>query len=355
MKKLKTVLIDLDRLKNPHNGLGQFALKFGEYISKENHKDLKFTFLVPKPYVGYFGQNVDYEITDWKRRYFPNFLKSYDLWHAIHQDSNFYPNFNKTLYLLTIHDLNFLKEKSPIKAQKRLKHLQKKVNKAVTVTTISYYSKNEIEQHLKLSKPVEVIYNGIEVQEPQNLIKQYDFVNQKFLLGIGVIQPKKNWHVLVEMMKFLPEKFILVLAGENQTKYAKYIHQLIDNHKLNDRIYLIGKITEEEKFFLLKNCEAFVFPSKYEGMGMPPLEAMSLGKPVFVFPHSSIPEFCKQYAFYWNSENPEPMAELILNGIEYFYNQNLLLPQKMMDYIRQFTWKNTVQQYLQLYKKVLNL
>ncbi len=353
MKKTKTVLIDLDKLKNSYNGLGQFALKLGKYIAKNTCDDLKFTFLVPRNYVGYFGNQVEYEITDWKRRYFPRFLKSYDLWHAIHQDSNFYPNFKKTSYLLTIHDLNFLKEKNYSKAQKRLKHLQSKVNKATALTTISYFSKKQIEENLILTQPIEVIYNGIEIQEPQSSFSKYHFENQKVLLGIGVIQPKKNWHILVEMMKFLPQEYILVLAGDNQTNYAKFIHQLITRFELQNRIYLIGKVTEEEKYFLLKNCFSFVFPSKYEGMGMPPLEAMRLGKSVFVFPNSSIPEFCKDYAFYWNSENPQNMAEFFLNC-----NQNIDyqtdFEKKRIDYSRQFHWQNTIQNYLSLYRKILN-
>jgi glycosyltransferase involved in cell wall biosynthesis len=153
-------------------------------------------------------------------------------------------------------------------------------------------------------------------------------------------------------MKFLPEDFILVLAGDNQTEYAKYIYQLIEKQELKNRIYLIGKVTEEEKFFLLKHCLAFVFPSKWEGMGMPPLEAMAFGKPVFAFYHTSIPEFCKNYAFYWSSENPQEMAQ-------FFIRSMLTIPDEVsfqssrIEYAQQFQWKNTVQKYLTLYRKIL--
>lgn len=355
MKLKKKILIDLDRLKNPYNGLGQFALKLAKSIAQQEIEDLEFTFLVPSDYVNFFGKNVYYEVANWKRRYFSRFLPTFDLWHATHQDSNFYPNFSKTKYLLTIHDLNFLQEKSYFKAQKRLKHLQKKVDKSCALTTISYFSKNQIEKNLKIAVPMEVIYNGVEIEEPPNsILSKYERLkNEKFLLGIGVMQPKKNWHVLVEMMKLLPQEYLLVLAGENRTKYAQFIRQIIQQSKLQNRIHLIGKVTEKEKYFLLKNCYGFVFPSKYEGMGMPPIEAMSFGKPIFVFPNSSIPEFCKDYAFYWNSEKPQYMAEFLLKNIHFFYHHHEL-QQEMIHYAKRFQWKETAHHYVNLYRKILS-
>lgn len=353
MKNKKTILVDLDRLKNPFSGLGQFALHIGKYLSMQIYEDMEFTFLVPPRYQGYFGNNVHYEITDWKRRYFPQFLKSYDLWHAIHQDSNFYPNFSKTKYLLTIHDLNFLQEKSTYKAQKRLKRLQKKVDQSIYITTISHYSKNQIEKHLKISVPIEVIYNGIEISEQEQPIFNLSLENKKVLLGIGVIQPKKNWHILIEMLNFLPDEYVLMLAGDKSTDYAKYIQKHSLKLELNDRVKMIGTVTEEEKSYLLKRCEAFVYPSKYEGMGMPPIEAMLFGKPVFVFPNSSIPEFCKQFAYYWNIEEPQHMAKFLLQILQKHYNNQDFIASQI-DYAKQFGWKKNVENYLSLYRKILN-
>jgi glycosyltransferase involved in cell wall biosynthesis len=88
-------------------------------------------------------------------------------------------------------------------------------------------------------------------------------------------------------------------------------------------------------------------------MGMPPLEAMSFGKPVFVFPNSSIPEFCKDYAYYWNSENPQYMAEFFLQNIQNIRKQ-ADFEKIRIDYAKQFYWHNTVQNYLNLYRKILN-
>lgn len=71
MIKKKRILIDLDRLKDVHNGLGQIALNFGKYIQDLKDDRFEFTLLVPKQYIGYFGNNVNYETISIKRRYFP--------------------------------------------------------------------------------------------------------------------------------------------------------------------------------------------------------------------------------------------------------------------------------------------
>lgn len=70
MIKKKRILIDLDRLKDVHNGLGQIALNFGKYIQDLKDDRFEFTLLVPKQYIGYFGNNVNYETISIKRRYF---------------------------------------------------------------------------------------------------------------------------------------------------------------------------------------------------------------------------------------------------------------------------------------------
>ena len=350
--KTSKILIDLDRLKNPWNGLGQFALKFGTELAKKTYQDLKFTFLVPPKYVGYFGNHVDYEITNWKRRYFPYFLPHYDLWHAIHQDSNFFPVNKRTRYMLTIHDLNFLKEKNQWKAKNRLTRLQKKVNKSCWITTISEFSKNEILEKLKFNVPISVIYNGIDVESPISF-NQTSINLKKYLLGLGVILPKKNWKVLIEMMKFLPDDFTLKLAGDKQTEYALHLQKLIHQNQLENKIELLGRITESEKYFLLKDCYAFVFPSKYEGMGMPPIEAMRFGKPVFVFPNTSIPEFCKNFAFYWESEESQYMANYIIEKTKFFYSHPQFA-ESVIEHSKQFQWELTAEQYLNLYRKILS-
>ncbi len=351
---MKKILIDLDRLKNLNTGLGQVASFFGKYIANLDEPEIEFTYLVPKNFVGYFGNNVKYVTTSFFRRHFRRFFKSFDLWYALHQDSAFFPARRKTPYILTIHDLNFLSEKSEKKAKKRLKKLQKKVDRAVHICTISNFSKNEILKNLDTkNKQVTVIYNGVEVQEFASAEKPNYVPNGDIIFSIGVVKEKKNTEVLVPFLEQLPDNYKLIIAGDNKFKYAEKISKTIKERNLEDRIIISGQISDKDKFWLLKNCKALVFPSKHEGMGIPPIEAMYLGKPVFASELSSIPEICQNYAYYWKNFDPKYMADVFLENINSFY-QDSTKSKILKKYAKKFSWQQNTNSYLNLFKNILN-
>ncbi len=348
---MKKILIDLDRLKNINTGLGQVALFFGRYLASLDEPNIEFTYLVPKNYVGYFGNGVKYTKTSFFRRHFRRFYGKFDLWYALHQDSGFLPSHKKTPYILTIHDLNFLSEKTEKKARKRLKKLQKKVDRACHICTISNFSRNEITTNLDIkNKEVTVIYNGVEVKEVQNAGKP-DYVPEgDIIFSIGVVREKKNTKVLVPFLEKLPSNYKLIIAGDNKCKYAEQIAQLIEDKNLKDRIIMPGQISEEDKFWLLNNCRALVFPSKHEGMGIPPIEAMYFGKPVFASKFSSIPEICQHNAYYWENFDPDYMAKSFLANIDAF-DKNPSKSQELRDYTKKFSWHENISAYLNLFKR----
>ncbi len=350
---MKKVLIDLDRLKNINTGLGQVALFFGQYIAQQKDSDIEFTYLVPKNYVGYFGNNVRYVKTSFFRRHFRHFFKSFDLWYALHQDSSFFPARKATPYILTIHDLNFLSEKTPQKAQKRLKKLQKKVDRAIHICTISNFSKNEILKNLDTkNKDLTVIYNGVEIRQFADSQKPHYVPEGDIIFSIGVVKEKKNTEVLVPFVEKLPPNYKLVIAGDNRFRYAEQIAKSIKTKNLEERIIMPGQISEADKFWLLKNCKALVFPSKHEGMGIPPIEAMYFGKPVFASKFSSIPEICQNNAFYWDNFAPDYMAEFFLKNINSFY-KNPEKSEVLKNYAKKFSWQQNIETYLNLFKRYL--
>lgn len=347
------LLIDLDRLKDLNTGLGQVALFFGEEISKLEENDFRFTLLVPGKFKGYFGNRVDYEVVSLKRRYFPYLCKKYDLWYTIHQDAAHFPSDSSTPYILTINDLNFLGEKSPAKAAIRLKKLQKKVNRAKVITVISKFTEGVVREHLKVGPtPVQVIYCGVKVKTFED-VKRPDFApDGDLLFSVGVVQMKKNYHVLLEFMQRLPEKYKLIIAGNKSSGYAAELQSKIDALGLTQRIFLPGIISEEDKFWMYQHCKAVLFPSRFEGMGFPPVEAMRFGKPVFASTYSSIPEVSEDHAFYWEDFDPDKMAQLFLEKMEIFY-RDPLLPDQLRQHSQKFTWENNVKSYLSLFREVL--
>jgi glycosyltransferase involved in cell wall biosynthesis len=84
---------------------------------------------------------------------------------------------------------------------------------------------------------------------------------------------------------------------------------------VEDRVKLIGPATEEEKYWYYKNCEAFLFPSYAEGFGLPVIEAMYHGKPVFISDKTSLPEVGGDAAYYFRNFEPEYMQEVFKEGM----------------------------------------
>ncbi len=351
------ILVDLERLKHPYCGLGQFSKSLGKALLRNAPRDYEFTFLAPRTAADMFGSAVKLKYAQpYKKNFFPFigalFFGNFDLWHTTHQDSDYFPYHQKSNIVLTIHDLNFLSQKSIAKQKKRIIRLQQKIDLASRITTISEYTKKEILGHFNMpNQNIPVIHNGIELESTAENIKP-NTPEGHFLFTIGEITSKKNFHVLVEMMSFLPN-LNLVIAGKEKGSYASRLKQRIDELGLHGRVRILGPISNQERLWLYKNCRAFVFPSIAEGFGIPPLEAMSMGKPVFLSKLSSLPEIGGNHAYYWDNFEPKHMASVVNSGIEdYSLNIREKLP-SLINHSLNFNWDNAAKQYLQVYDEVL--
>jgi glycosyltransferase involved in cell wall biosynthesis len=351
MTKKKKILIDLLKLNNLYVGLGQVSLHFGKAIAAIApivKDEFEFTFLVPKNFVGYFGNDINYQTSNFFKRHFSFLNSKFDVWHSVHQDSAFIPS-SKTKYVLTIHDLNFLYEKNKSKSDKKLHQLQQKINKADAIFSISNFTKKEIENHLSLNgKKIETIYNGVEsVLEKPSTKPVWHSSEKKYLLALGNCTAKKNFHVLIPMMKLLPE-FDLIIAGNNSTSYGNEMKKTISEFELKN-VHLVGSVSEEEKNYLLQNCSAFVFPSLFEGFGLPVIEAMSYGKPVFVSKCTSLPEIAADKGFYFESFDAATMKNLIQSSLQTQSENN---SDELKLHAAKFSWSKNADEYCNIYKKL---
>lgn len=349
------VLIDLERLKYFHTGLGQFSHHLGIELQAAGPGDLSFTYLVPSKGV-FFEGNFDRENASWRRKYFPQFCRRYDLWHSTHQDSSYGPATKTEKFVLTIHDLNFLGEKDYKKSERRLRRLQRKVDRADAVTVISDFTRSQVEEHLKLgTKPVYRIYNGVprletsSMREPPGL----ELNGKPYLLYLGVVRPKKNVHVLPAFLGRLRD-FQLVLAGGCDSEYLECTRAEAAKHGVTDRIRILGEVDAGEKTWLYSHCEAFVFPSLHEGFGIPVVEAMSLGKPVFISDRSSLPEVAGPDAFVWRNFDPREMEEVFQKGMA-AYLADPEMKKRLQKQTSRYSWRNAACEYIQVYRDVLGL
>jgi len=342
------ILVDILKVKDLYSGLGQFSANFAQALIAAKRTEDRVEFLAPSGYAIGTSEGIGIVHPGALQRYFPALNKPYDLWHSLHQFPSFHPH-PRSKWILTVHDLNFLVEKDRSKAQRYLRRLQKNVDRAHTVTAISAFTKYELEQHVDLrGKTVRVIHNGVVAPSGDPGPKP----QRPYFLSLGVFKEKKNVHVLLPMMKDFPDHD-LILAGNNATPYGAAIKERIGDLGLEDRVRLPGAVDEQEKFRLFSHCDAFLFPSLAEGFGLPVIEAMLLGKPVFLNRSTSLPEIGGDAAFYFDREEGTAIAQAIRSGLALFGTDPTAAVMRMKTHAAQFSWEACIAKYIKLYSEVL--
>ncbi len=343
------ILISSDKIKTPNSGLGRVALDFDAAMIDASQFDFELSFLLANKPVNGFLANQRAEILTFWKRYFPFYLKKYDLFHASYQGPSYkIKGAKKTI--LTIHDLNFLFTKNEIKQKKYLKRIQSNVNDADAIVFISNFTYQTCLKHLQfpVNKIIKIIYNGVQLPKCEP-VKPYWIPQEPYFFAIGQFLEKKNFHVLMPFMTKL-EGHSIIIAGDNNTGYGKKVKDISIDLGIKERVILSGPITEAEKLYLYQNCKAFFVPSIAEGFGLPVIEAMSAGKPVFCSNQTSLTEIGNKHAYYWKSFEPEAMLEVYNNGMNKFTEQARV---EAIMYSQQFTWQQNVKEYIELYKLLL--
>lgn len=365
---MPTIALEMERLRNPYSGLGQYCLHLGHaFAAEKGAKDLDFACLVPAGRVGEFGQTIQYKVVrPWHKIFGPDFGES--LWHCMHQDSDYTPRRRKTKLVYTIHDLNFLDrpDYSDAKKQHRLSALQAKINRAKGLVYISEYVQDWVHANLTVAQDTleKVIYNGGRMTTdsgrqkvdgnaapPPSSLLLHPSTLPPFLFSIG-IHPKKNYHVL---MPILAENkgYQWIIAGPDSRGYRAKIEQEAQRWGVADRINFCGPVGNEEKRNYYEQCSALLFPSLSEGFGLPVVEAMSLGKPVFLSDRTSLPEIGGKEAYYFSDFEPENLCKTFRDGMQQF-EKDPDKPARMIAWANQFSWEKAADQYLEFYQKLLN-
>lgn len=360
MPKCKQLFLESHNIKNLNFGFGQFNYHLIKALFKRNPKNIEIT-LHAKNKVqlqNEFGTLFKYKKYKSLSRYsFFRTRKKYDLWHSLNQNTKIEP-YHNIPYVLTVHDVNFVEEKSNDMSHEHNIRFQKKLDRSNAITYISHYAKASTHMYFKVPKvPEFVIYNGNPISEIK-ISEDYKPIytsERPFLFFIGEFTERKNIHTLVQMLEYLPE-FNLVLSGKNETQYAKTIlASTIKKLKLENRIIITGKISDNDKHYYLKNCTAFVFPSLREGFGIPPIEAMRFGKPTFISNNTSLPEIGGEYAFYWDNYEPKKMADVLNNGLIKFNSDIEYYSKIYTEHAKTFDWDKAASDYIDVYRTVLNI
>lgn len=233
---------------------------------------------------------------------------------------------------VVIHDVNHLTNINRISIIKKLyaKYvINSAIKKSDKVITVSEFSKSEINKYTISKKDISVIYCGLDTkkirskisEEPTERIKLKYNLPENYILYIGNVKPHKNIDILIKAMKFLGEfpDMKLVAVGVQHNEILQKL-KAINSTDLEKNIYTIQYVENDELPLLYKNAQCFVFPSIYEGFGIPPIEAMICDCPVLASNAASIPEVCGDAALFFNPNN---VKELVGNIVSILKNKNL--------------------------------
>jgi len=251
--------------------------------------------------------------------------------------------------IVTIHDLAFLRHPSWFLKKFYLLYkflIPKIVKKARKIITVSYFSKKEITNLLNVpSEKIEVVYCGISEQFIFNpLIKK-----ENYILTVSSLDPRKNLKNLILAFKKLKLKnYKLLIVGSKNKVFSNHaIEQLI---KETPNIEFTGYVSDEELVNLYQRAKLFVYPSLYEGFGLPPLEAMACGTPVVVSNVASLPEVCGDAAYYVNPYEVNDISRGIETVLKDEHLQKELI-QRGLERTKLFNWEKSAKKVKKIIEK----
>jgi len=266
---------------------------------------------------------------------------------------------------LTIHDLapfafpyrSIFRSLDQNKDEQRFR---KAIFKADLIIAISGFTQNETMKYLNVSESkIQVVYCGVDERfKPHAMVLNQPPEWQKslglttnFLLHVGVDEPRKNLFNLLKAFVLLRDSVAfnesLVLAGTGNPMPLKY-HKFISQHHLEKQVLWLPEVSELILLELYRSASLLVFPSFYEGFGLPLLEAMACGLPVVCSDSSVFSEIGGDAALYFNPLNPQEIAEKISLGITDQILRNELR-QKGLVKAREFTWQKTARKMLDVF------
>jgi glycosyltransferase involved in cell wall biosynthesis len=232
------------------------------------------------------------------------------------------------------------------------------------IMTVSEASKRDILEYFRVpSDKIAVIYNGIDerfsqvpAEEDVVRVRERYQLDDPFVLYAGNVKPHKNLERLIEAFYMLRrgefENVKLVIIGDEVSKYAALRHA-VHRHKLHKHVRFLGFVPHRTLAVLYRLAAVFVFPSLYEGFGLPPLEAMASGTPVITSNVSSLPEVCGDAAFFIDPLQTEAIADAMRRVL----TDDALradLSQRGLERAKHFSWERSITRVREIYTEVLN-
>lgn len=268
--------------------------------------------------------------------------------------------------VVTVHDLSWIRypETHPQNRVRNMnKHFESSLSRAALVLTDSEFVKRELMELFGLqSERIQSVPLGVEecfhprsAEQNAALMARYDLTHGKYLLTVGTLEPRKNLQVVLEAYQLLPaairKRFPLIVVGMkgwNTSEIEKKIAPLVRAGEIR----LTGYLPREELAGVIAGATAMVYPSLYEGFGLPPLEAMACGVPVISSNVASLPEVLGDTGLMVNPHDVASVAAA-MQLIAIDHNTRGRLSKLALARSAGFTWEKCAERTISLYRRVV--
>ena len=174
---------------------------------------------------------------------------------------------------------------------------------------------------------------------------------ERYIINVGTIEERKNILLAVKALQHLPEEIALVIIGHH-TPYTDKVEAYVKEHSLDNRVFILHNVTNDDLPALYQGAEVCVYPSRYEGFGIPIIEAIQSGLPVVACTGSCLEEAGGPDNIYVDPDDVEGMAHGISMSLKGNKDREERIS-RSQDYIRRFENSNVAAQVLDVYKKLL--
>ncbi len=281
--------------------------------------------------------------------------------------SHYTPLISRTPSLIYIMDLSFERFGTDYFTVEDLSQLKKwtplSVKKAKKIITISQFSKNEIISLYKVpEEKIEVVHPGFNKDlfhgkiplTKQNQIKRKYKISGSYLLYVGTLQPRKNLTRLIKAFSEINRPRLKLVIGGKKGWFYQQIYDQVKDLKIEDRVVFTGYIPDEDLPSLIKSSRAYVLPSLYEGFGMPPVEAQSVGVPVVVSKTSSLPEVVGKSGIYIEDPYSVPSIKKALKeSLSLSSQKRAEVIAEGKDNAKRFSWETNSKQIIETLNEVV--
>ena len=359
-------------------GIGTYIRNLVRALARLDNAN-QYTLIAPSPDVPEFSDlPSNFEIAVYAKQSRPGFAQAGFTWFLsrfpadlFHIPLNAVPMWMPKPYLVTIHDMSTLlfSNQKGYRSSLRLFYLRRGLARADRVLAVSSATRRDVESVLQIpASRIQVVHNapdpnfrqssGKTEAEVQRVLDRYR-IHYPFLLYVGRTNPQKNIPRLVEAFAVLRgelqehsryQDLRLIIIGDEISRHPA-LRQAVIQSRVEDSVRFLGFVPIETLRAFYQAASAFVFPSLYEGFGLPPLEAMACGTPVVCSHVSSLPEVVGDAALIVNPENvfdiARGMREVLLNDT---LREELI--ESGLEQARQFSWERTAEQVLQNYEEM---